>query len=621
MGCASDSDCQNGLHCDPGSTNCVPCLEDKHCGSGQVCVSASHPCAKGCSAQQSDCGDGGICDPGAKACVQCFTDTDCKDPAQPRCEPSQHRCFPCIPTMDNCAKGSYCLQQAQNYLCAAGCKDDSDCSNAPDGGQPQEMVKCDNHKCVDCKADTDCPLGKVCKTGTCTDGCSNLQGCPNQLACCAMKCVDVTLDYQNCGMCGKTCMNGWNCCNSGCSDPNNDVMNCNGCGNACKVDNGIPGCKLRQCVIAMCNPGWKNCNNDVMDGCEINTDTNIGNCGACNTPCALANASPKCLNGMCAIAGCNLGAGDCDMDPKNGCETSLFTDVNNCGACGMKCAAGNGTPKCTLGQCGIGVCVPGFGDCDKDPGNGCEVNLTNNPKHCGVCGQVCSGANGMASCSNQLCKVTCNANFGDCDGDPANGCEVNLLTDKNHCGNCVTNCNNVPANAMGSSCGGGKCVAACSASYYDLNLNYGDGCECMADATGAVCGGAKIVGQVNLGQSTTQTGNIVPLNNENWYQVTFPSNANKAYHPKIALTTNPGNAFRIDVFSNCAGGSQSCLVEGGTAGGKVSWEVYYTAGDAGTLGGPFQPIPAVGSAGVVYVRVFRAVGGVTCDNFVLTFSN
>jgi hypothetical protein len=36
--------------------------------------------------------------------------------------------------------------------------------------------------------------------------------------------------------------------------------------------------------------------------------------------------------------------------------------------------------------------------------------------------------------------VTCNANYGNCDGNNTNGCEVNLLTDNSNCGSCGHAC-------------------------------------------------------------------------------------------------------------------------------------------------------------------------------------
>jgi Cys-rich repeat protein len=646
--CATDNDCKNGLHCDPKDSRCVPCVQDSQCPPGQVCAPGSRSCNKGCSMAHPDCGDAGICDPNSNACVQCFKDSDCTDPKNPRCDANQHLCFPCLPTNDNCPHGSYCQQSGNNYVCAAGCKDDTDCGGAsPDGGAgdggagdggmaPGPGAHCIQNKCSECKIDTDCPLGKICKAGACVDGCSNVQGCPAQLACCAGKCSDTTLDYQNCGMCGKVCTNGWNCCNSMCSNPQNDVMNCGGCGNTCMVANGIPACTLRQCTIAMCNPGFKDCNGSIKDGCETNTDSNVNNCGACNNPCALPNASPRCVNGMCQVAGCNFGFGDCDMNPLNGCETPTSSDVNNCGGCGMKCALAHATAKCTLGMCQIGACDPGWVDCNKDPSDGCEVDITSDPMNCGGCGKVCSSQNGVASCNASSCQIKCNQNFADCDGNVANGCEVDLLTNQTHCGSCNNSCNNPLPNVQSSMCNGaGACaIAACNNGYFDIDKNPANGCECQKIADGgASCNSPTAIRALAIGDSTTATSNIIHPTDEVWFQANFLGNADPSlnYHPKIALTVNPNNEFVFDVYSNC-NNAVPCGGEGGTALSRISWEVQYKGPFAPNPGADpnskdingnskFQPIPAVGNNGAVLVRVRRTSAGDSCDAFTLNVSN
>jgi hypothetical protein len=49
-----------------------------------------------------------------------------------------------------------------------------------------------------------------------------------------------------------------------------------------------------------------------------------------------------------AGSSCPPGYGDCDGNPKNGCETRLDTSPDDCGACGHACAPGE---KCDQGTC------------------------------------------------------------------------------------------------------------------------------------------------------------------------------------------------------------------------------------------------------------------------------
>jgi uncharacterized repeat protein (TIGR01451 family) len=52
----------------------------------------------------------------------------------------------------------------------------------------------------------------------------------------------------------------------------------------------------------------------------------------------------------------------------------LDIDDENCGSCGNSCTLANATSSCILGHCRISDCDAGFGDCDKNPDNGCEEN-------------------------------------------------------------------------------------------------------------------------------------------------------------------------------------------------------------------------------------------------------
>ncbi len=89
---------------------------------------------------------------------------------------------------------------------------------------------------------------------------------------------------------------------------------------------------------------------------------------------------------------CAAGKGDCNADPADGCETDLYGDVNNCGACAMVCpGAGNTPASCTAGICGL-ACAAGTGDCDQNGANGCETNLKTDTTNCGACGMSCGGA-------------------------------------------------------------------------------------------------------------------------------------------------------------------------------------------------------------------------------------
>ncbi len=239
------------------------------------------------------------------------------------------------------------------------------------------------------------------------------------------------------------------------------------------TDNGEGGCP----------PGTADCNLVLADGCEVNVLTDPKHCGSCDTPCALANAEPKCENGKCAVAECKPGFADCDNKGDNGCEVDTSTDADHCGGCTKPCPAVPGAdPGCQAGQCTAFTCKAGFGDCDNNLANGCETNLKNSPEHCGLCTSVCTfpnplKAHGTPACTDGACTVgTCDAGYADCDHSYYDGCETELATEKNHCGACDNKCDN-PAHGTPKCVGGHCAIEACDPGFDDCNKDPADGCE------------------------------------------------------------------------------------------------------------------------------------------------
>ena len=73
---------------------------------------------------------------------------------------------------------------------------------------------------------------------------------------------------------------------------------------------------------------------------------------------------------------CDENDNDCDGDVD---ETfDLFSDVENCGSCGLECSGLNATRQCTLGQCDP-ICNSGYQSCDGNLMNGCEALRNTNP--------------------------------------------------------------------------------------------------------------------------------------------------------------------------------------------------------------------------------------------------
>ncbi len=117
----------------------------------------------------------------------------------------------------------------------------------------------------------------------------------------------------------------------------------------------------------------------------------------------------------------------------------------------------NGTPRCTAGSCQVAACTAGYGDCDGNPSNGCEVALASSAAHCGACGELCTNGHGSTSCNASTCVPVCSTGYGDCDGSRANGCETALDT-ASDCGTCGRSC---PANGGTPVCQSGACSTQC----------------------------------------------------------------------------------------------------------------------------------------------------------------
>src|SRR5262249_42473571 len=154
------------------------------------------------------------------------------------------------------------------------------------------------------------------------------------------------------------------------------------------------------------------CNGNPADGCEVNLQTSVGNCGGCGNACSAPNGTPGCSAGSCTVASCNAGFANCNGSPLDGCEVSTNTSVGNCGGCGNACTVANGTPSCVLGSCGIASCNAGFQNCNGSVADGCEINTVTSVGNCGACGNVCTAPNGTPTCVNSTCGVSgCSAPF------------------------------------------------------------------------------------------------------------------------------------------------------------------------------------------------------------------
>jgi hypothetical protein len=488
-----------GGSCDLVTHTCAGCRLDDECPSGSLCDAKTRHCVPGCN-------------PG-RLCPQGFT--CCAGACENLLRSSSH-CGSCSLSCEREGGLGACINgSCQPGACRPGF---GDCNGDPRDGCEVDLGIDPDH-CGACKAACPTPItasrprcvSGTCALGPCEPGFANCDGDP--VNACE---VNLGLNTLNCGTCGfacnllnanqrceasacaiTTCHAGSADCDkitsTGCEvNTQSDPSNCGACGKVCAFANADAKCQSGACRIASCLAGTADCNGEPVDGCEVHTNSDVANCGssafACARPCALAHATPTCTDGACEIAKCDQGFGDCDGQVANGCETNLDTSVVNCSACGKACSQNHGTAACALGACSVN-CAGGFADCDVDPSNGCETNTSSNVEHCGGCPNVCSTSGGTPNCVVGRCGLsTCGGTLADCNASPADGCEINTATSVNNCGGCGKVCfvpNGSPT-CTGSSCA----ISSCTPGFANCNTDVDDGCETRLN-TLAQCGGCN----------------------------------------------------------------------------------------------------------------------------------
>ncbi|MFN7135038.1 MAG: hypothetical protein ACK4N5_23380, partial [Myxococcales bacterium] len=219
------------------------------------------------------------------------------------------------------------------------------------------------------------------------------------------------------------------------------------------------------------------CSGQLCGTACVDLQTDPGNCGGCGVDCAALPGvdakAAKCAAGACVTAGaCQAGRGDCNGDPADGCERDL-TVASDCGVCGRACE--EPTPFCSDGTSGY-ACASGCGGATSTRcGTRC-LDARSDPASCGACDNACPApANASALCENGACGFRCNPGFHRC-GDT---CVSD--TDVAHCGSACAPCA-PPVNAT-ATCDGVRCGFACDAGFHLC------GSSCVSDLDVAHCGG------------------------------------------------------------------------------------------------------------------------------------
>ena len=568
---AADAPPADAEECPTGQTRCGDqCVDTNaaadHCGRcGNRCAAAN--AAGACAA--------GAC---VFTCNAGFADCDMM-PAN-GCEADLSAPATCGSCSNRCAgmNGTpTCASGACGLMCNAG------------------FGNCDGNAANGCETAT---ATSASHCGGCGRACGNSNGAPAcaagacQIACdtgyldCdgnnANGCETLGLnDTTHCGRCGNRCPTSQSCvrgacatvcadtlCGASCVDLTTSVTHCGSCGRVCSVTNGTPRCAGSVCGIATCNAGYASCDGVATNGCETNTQTDPGACGACGTRCAFANATANCVGGACALGVCNTGSANCDGVAANGCEVTLAADANNCGRCSNRCNVPNGTPRCVGGACGVASCNPGFANCDGDAANGCEVNTLTDPQNCGGCGLRCTAGYGTGSyaCTSGACVPTCATGYASCDGNPRNGCEVNFSTNAN-CGGCGRFCS--------LTCGaGGACTGASPGSYTRVSTprTFLDACAqpgSLRLLPSTDDGSAPFTLPFNFRYWTTTlaAGAQIGISSNGWINMTGIGASNLgAFLPDPAAPNGVVAVYMLDLFTSATG---VCVATIGAVGSRA----------------------------------------------------
>ncbi len=422
---------------------------------------------------------------------------------------------------DNCnGCGIVCEYPNAPAICVDGSCEQGDCSGEFQDCNLDPIDGCevntntDEDNCGSCgfvcgDPAEQCVLGE-CRCGSVGENCSSAQ------ACCGIECVETQTDSGHCGGCDVECQDGEECitgscscggpggpdcdpadicCGSDCYDPLDSVLHCGQCDNQCDTNEL---CTFGQC---RCGGGSLDCSAPMSCcGLEcVDLQTDEFNCGSCNTICNLPNSTYLCQSGGCVIISCDAGYTDCNAVTDDGCEIFTSGDVDNCGSCSNQCTNDNGTTQCLSGNCAP-TCIGLFGDCDGNPDNGCETPL-NTLTDCGGCNVACDLPNAGESCASGSCAITgCDPGYTDCNSQP--GCETYTAGDVNNCGSCSNQC----SNSHGSTeCLAGACTPTCVGLWGNCDADPDDGCETPLD-TLVNCGDCSVSCSLDHASESCATG-------------------------------------------------------------------------------------------------------------------
>jgi hypothetical protein len=274
---------------------------------------------------------------------------------------------------------------------------------------------------------------------------------------------------------------------------------------------GMVICCIAGACRASCLDKYLDCNGIVDDGCEVQLAANDpNNCGGCGIVCGGGSA---CVDGAC---GCPAGKTYC-----GGLCVDLSDDFDNCGQCNHNCIDNAPVDGGTLAPhtqyvCGNGACTTigcergpeGWQDCNGDPADGCEVAIAGpgpdgfvDSNNCGQCGKVCADNRKCFDTTGNGPACQCPTGQTTCFGFGPYCAD--LENDPNNCGACGSFCPSPVLDGDGNgkqSCDHGHCGFACEPGFANCNQTEEDGCEADMLRDPRNCGGCGITCDLAAGQ-------------------------------------------------------------------------------------------------------------------------
>jgi hypothetical protein len=117
----------------------------------------------------------------------------------------------------------------------------------------------------------------------------------------------------------------------------------------CNLDHASARCDATlRCAVDTCYRSFADCDRNPTNGCEADLRVDADHCGRCDAACPPLEHAERGCGGRCTIWRCARGFRDCNDKVADGCEVDVTSDARHCGRCGHACPGGR---PCEHGRC------------------------------------------------------------------------------------------------------------------------------------------------------------------------------------------------------------------------------------------------------------------------------